>query len=63
MTRKELIAKTIFDWLNHTYAKDETPPRDKAPYSFNENEEDLTIGVDGYLNCNSLAEVIDKKLV
>jgi hypothetical protein len=54
MTEEEkTIARAIFDWLLTT---------DGAPYSFNEDEADLSVSVDGFLDCKILAKFISARL-
>lgn len=57
-SRKGLLSKTIFDWFNGPLREGE----EQRPYSYNQFEDELTIGVDGELYCKDLAAFIDKAL-
>jgi hypothetical protein len=46
---EETLARLIFEYFASN--KD-------APYSFNADGEDLTVGVDGYLDCRHIAAAI-----
>jgi hypothetical protein len=51
------LAKRIFDWFNRNPVGDEDAP----PYTYNEDAENLTIGVDGILDCRALAAALNEK--
>lgn len=58
--RQKNIAQAIFDWLQGPCVVEGM--QEQPPYTHNAEPHTLTIGVDGYLDCNLLAKAIDEAL-
>lgn len=58
------LARVIFDYFNRPEGEDDElqRPRSRPPFSFNADEQDLSIGIDGALDCRELSTWVAERM-